>query len=82
MGHSREVKRTKNHIVEEYLTGLASLPEVIVIGDSEKDMLLAHEFHGKGYWYRHPGLEIPPIVKNQSNLIAINDLRDVLLTLQ
>lgn len=81
MGHSREVKRTKAHVVADYLQQLEFKPEIVSIGDSEKDMLLAREFNGKGYWYKHPHQPVPEIVERESNIVAISDLRQVLAEL-
>lgn len=77
MGHTREVKRTKVQVVEEYLAKLDFKPKIIVVGDSENDMLLAKDLHAKGYWYRHPHHPTPKIVRQDPNLVAINDLRGV-----
>lgn len=79
--HSREVKRSKVDVVQEYLSELKTTPEIISIGDSVTDMDLAEYFNGKGYWYRHPGQATPEILQTHKNLTAINDLREVLVEL-
>jgi HAD superfamily hydrolase (TIGR01549 family) len=81
MAHAREVKRSKIDVVNDYLARLDPKPEIIVIGDSEKDMLLAEQLGAKGYWYRHPHHPVPEIVRKDPNLVAINDLRGVLAEL-
>jgi len=78
MAHTKEVKRSKIDVVNEYLGSFAKRPPLIVIGDSEKDMLLAEQLGAKGYWYRHPHHPVPKIVKEDPNLVAIHDLREVL----
>lgn len=78
MGHTREVKRSKIHVVKEYLTQLAFQPQIVVIGDSVSDMLLAKELDAKGYWYKHPGQPVPVVVQEEVRLTIIDDLRLVL----
>jgi len=81
MAHTREVKRSKVDVVQDYLATLDARPELIVIGDSAKDMQLAEDLGAKGYWYRHPHHPVPEIVKQDPNIVTINDLRGVLAEL-
>jgi phosphoserine phosphatase len=76
MAHSKEVVRTKAHVLEEYLA-TKKYEDVVVIGDSLNDMELAKMERAKGYFYRHPGQSLD--VKLGMNIKPINDLREVLL---
>jgi phosphoglycolate phosphatase-like HAD superfamily hydrolase len=75
--HSRDVTTTKMEVLEKYRkTNGLSKHNLIIIGDSLKDMELATLKQAKGYYYRHPGLireKVLPI-----NVRPINDLRAVL----
>jgi len=76
MAHSKEVKRTKLDVLEEFIKAAAPHQSVIVIGDSPKDMDLAKHVKGVGYFYRHPGRELE--FPKKTNIVQITDLRKVL----
>lgn len=54
--HFKEAKRTKSDVMYDYLEN-KSFDELIVIGDSDKDMQLAEDISAKGYLYAHDGVE-------------------------
>lgn len=78
MAHSKEVVRSKAHVLEEYLAA-KKYKDVIVIGDSLSDMELAKIEGAKGYFYRHPGQSLD--VAFGTNIKPINDLRKILVGL-
>lgn len=57
-GHAREVQRTKQDVLREFLNG-RSYRKIIIIGDSEKDMQLVSVAGGISYLYAHPGRPFP-----------------------
>lgn len=77
--HSRDAVRTKANVLEEYIAANRLEHNLVVIGDSVKDMELAKIEHAKGYYYRHPGLEVETDL--HQNVTTIHDLRDVLAEL-
>lgn len=72
--HSRDVKKTKIDVLNEYLNGKA-FDEIVVIGDSEGDMLLADSVKAKAYLYAHDGFEF----RSDKGHYKINDLKQVLV---
>lgn len=77
--HSRDVKRTKAHVLENYLKSNSIFHEIIVIGDSMSDMELTSHARAKGFLYRHPGQSLK--VKLPPHITPINDLRKILTEL-
>lgn len=74
--HSRDVKRTKYHVLDDYMR-TSRAKDIIVIGDSMNDMKLADRADAKGYLYRHKGLAVPNDLP--PHITVINDLRKVLV---
>jgi phosphoglycolate phosphatase-like HAD superfamily hydrolase len=78
-GHARDVKRSKTDVLAEYVASLTEPPEIILIGDSQKDVELMSGENVKAFWYRHPTL--PMAVTDKPHITPINDLRAVLTEL-
>lgn len=77
MAHAKEVKRTKMHVLEEYLAAKPFVyDEVISIGDSRNDAALISATQGKAFLYRHPGLAMEKDL--DAHIAPIMDLREVL----
>ncbi|TSC64102.1 MAG: hypothetical protein G01um1014106_274 [Parcubacteria group bacterium Gr01-1014_106] len=72
-GHRPDQARSKPDALAEYIRN-KSFKDVIVIGDSLKDIELALAYNGVSYLYRHPGRSHPP----SSATYKISDLREVL----
>ena len=75
-GHDRHVKRTKQDVLREYLED-KQFDDIIVIGDSAKDMELAEAVDGKGYLYAHAYLPF----RSKKGYAKIQDLANVLVEL-
>jgi phosphoglycolate phosphatase-like HAD superfamily hydrolase len=75
MAHSKEVLRSKVHVLQEILEG-KKYDDIIVVGDSLSDMELAKIECAKGFFYRHPGQSME--VALGANIRPINDLREIL----
>jgi phosphoglycolate phosphatase-like HAD superfamily hydrolase len=77
MAHTKEVKRTKRHVLEEYLTAQPfSYDQIISIGDSLKDIALADDVQSRAFLYRHPGLNTEKYL--EEHVLPIADLREIL----
>lgn len=77
MAHAREVKRTKRHVLEEYLAAQpCAYDEIISVGDSRNDAALVDATRGKAFLYRHPGLAMDE--KLDVHVSSITDLREIL----
>jgi phosphoglycolate phosphatase-like HAD superfamily hydrolase len=67
--HFKEAKRTKTDVMEEYLVN-NTFDELIVIGDSHKDMQLARDIDAKAVLYAHEGVDF----RSEEYDIKLNDL--------
>lgn len=67
--HTKEAKRTKADVARAYLAEYPA-DEIIVIGDSDGDMQLAHEIGAKSYLYVHNGMKF----RSNRGHVKINDL--------
>ena len=67
-------------VLEKYIRSNKLQHNLVVIGDSLKDMELAQREHARGYFYRHPGLDLKDELP--SNILLTHDLRDVLAELK
>jgi len=74
--HSKEATRTKADVIKDYLIGKI-YDEIIVIGDSEGDMLLADQISAKAYLYAHGGTPF----RSKKGHYKINDLSELLIEL-
>lgn len=74
--HQKEITRTKQDVLAEYLQGKA-FDDIIVIGDSDSDMEVAEYAGGKGYLYAHAHLPF----RSEKGYARINDLAEVLTEL-
>ncbi|MDG4798055.1 HAD family hydrolase [Micromonospora sp. WMMD1082] len=72
--HVRDVKTTKKDILAEYLAGKPAFEEIVIIGDSASDMLLADVAGGTTYLFAHPEFAF----RNCTADFRIHDLREVL----
>jgi len=75
-GHTRDVLRTKRHVLDEYIARIGQSDEIVLVGDSQSDMEIITGDNVAGYWYRHP--ELPMAATDNPRIRPINDLRDVL----
>lgn len=71
--HTKEVLRTKEHVLGEYVTG-EYFEQLVVVGDSSSDMWLAEAFDATAYLYAHPGYAF----RSSGGDYHIHDLREVL----
>ena len=72
-GHAREVQRTKQDVLREFLKG-RSFEGIAVIGDSTADVQLVSVAGGVSYLYAHPGRPF----RDCSAHYRIQDLREIL----
>ncbi len=72
-GHAREVQRTKQDVLREFLKG-RSFEGIAVIGDSPADVQLVSVAGGVSYLYAHPGRPF----RDCSAHYRIQDLREIL----
>ncbi len=71
--HSRESLRTKHDVLTDFVSG-KTYDDIIVIGDSELDMILAREANAKAYLYAHKNTPF----RSHLGDYQINDLIEVL----
>jgi phosphoglycolate phosphatase-like HAD superfamily hydrolase len=71
--HNREIKHSKFDALSAFMQG-RNYDEIIVIGDSEIDMMLAKQAGATGYLYTHAGLPF----RSELGDYKINDLIEVL----
>lgn len=76
MAHAREAKRTKQHVLAEFLAGAGAFDEVVMVGDSVNDVQLVPPEQGRGFLYRHS--DRPLDVELAPHIVPIHDLRGVL----
>lgn len=72
-GHAREVQRTKQDVLREFLKSM-SYKKIVVIGDSPKDVQLVSVAGGVSYLYAHPGRPFQECPADYQ----IRDLREIL----
>ncbi|HVV66581.1 MAG TPA: HAD family hydrolase [Candidatus Saccharimonadales bacterium] len=76
MAHAREAKRTKRHVLEEFLAEAGVFDEIVAVGDSLSDVELVEPEQGRGFLYRHS--DRPLDVELPQHVTPIHDLRDIL----
>jgi len=74
--HAKDAKRTKVDVLKEYLIS-KPFDELVVIGDSPSDMVLAETVGARGYLYAHVGTPF----REANAYHKTHDLRDVLAEL-
>ena len=76
-----KTKRNKTEILRKYIEG-KRISDIVIIGDSIGDLELAWLAGGLTYLYAHPGRDFPIIESNTIPDYKINDLREVLKSLE
>jgi phosphoglycolate phosphatase-like HAD superfamily hydrolase len=71
--HMQERGTTKTEVLSEYMSG-RDFSGIVIIGDSDSDMLLAEDCCAKSYLYAHSG----SLFRSDRGHYKINDLRELL----